>query len=105
MAATHAGPAGAAPQQPWVGVVVHDGFAVLSMAKEPVNSMDLRLWQELEQALNKLEADPSVRVSKVLRGRCAWCGAVQGPLDEPDPEWPAAAPLTAAQAARRWPEA
>jgi len=37
------------------------GVAVLTMTKEPVNTMDLSLWQELLTAFESLEADPEVR--------------------------------------------
>ncbi|KAG2442408.1 hypothetical protein HXX76_002494 [Chlamydomonas incerta] len=36
------------------------GIAVVTMAKEPVNSMDLAMWRGLDAALQSLEADPSV---------------------------------------------
>mmetsp|Transcript_60506 Transcript_60506/g.129837 ORF Transcript_60506/g.129837 Transcript_60506/m.129837 type:complete len:269 (-) Transcript_60506:68-874(-) len=38
-----------------------DGIAVVTIAKEPVNSMDLTLWQELLAALEVLEADGTTR--------------------------------------------
>ena len=37
------------------------GYAVLTLAREPVNSMNLDLWRQLASALDALEADPSVR--------------------------------------------
>lgn len=37
------------------------GLAFVTLAKEPVNSLDLATWQQLEAALDQLEADPSVR--------------------------------------------
>jgi len=37
------------------------GIAVVTIAKEPVNTMDLGLWRELLAALEALEADPQVR--------------------------------------------
>lgn len=37
------------------------GWAVLEIVREPVNSMDLALWQQLAAALDELEADPQVR--------------------------------------------
>ncbi|KAG2448174.1 hypothetical protein HYH02_006759 [Chlamydomonas schloesseri] len=36
------------------------GIAVVTMAKEPVNSMDLAMWRGLDAALQSLEADPAV---------------------------------------------
>ncbi len=37
------------------------GVATISMRREPVNTMDLALWEALTAALAALEADPSVR--------------------------------------------
>ena len=39
------------------------GVAVVTLAKEPVNSMDLDLWRRLQGALNQCEQDPEVRRS------------------------------------------
>jgi 3,2-trans-enoyl-CoA isomerase len=36
------------------------GYAVVTIAKEPVNSLDLALWAALRDALAVLEADPAV---------------------------------------------
>ena len=36
------------------------GYAIVTLAKEPVNSLDLETWQQLEHALDRLEGDPSV---------------------------------------------
>lgn len=36
------------------------GYAIVTLSKEPVNSLDLAAWQALERALDRLEADPSV---------------------------------------------
>lgn len=36
------------------------GFAVLTLTKEPVNSLNLQCWQQLEAALDSCEADPSI---------------------------------------------
>lgn len=38
-----------------------EGYAIITMHKEPVNSMDLALWTQLEQALDSLEANPAVK--------------------------------------------
>jgi len=35
-----------------------EGYAVLTINKEPVNALDLSLWQELEDNIKQLEADP-----------------------------------------------
>lgn len=37
------------------------GYAVVTIAKEPVNSFDLAMWSALEQALQQLERTPGVR--------------------------------------------
>jgi len=38
-----------------------EGYAVLSLNKEPVNSMDLQLWEQLYAAINTAEQDPEIR--------------------------------------------
>lgn len=38
-----------------------EGFAVATIAREPINSMDLSLWRELLATLEALEADTDVR--------------------------------------------
>jgi 3,2-trans-enoyl-CoA isomerase len=38
-----------------------EGYAVVSLSKEPVNSMDLTLWQHLATAIEECDADPKVR--------------------------------------------
>jgi len=38
-----------------------DGIAIVSLAKEPVNSMDLDFWRELLVTFESLEADPKVK--------------------------------------------
>ena len=45
-----------------------DGLAVLTLCREPVNSMNLELWSELGAALDSLEADPSVRGVVIASG-------------------------------------
>lgn len=37
------------------------GYAIVTIAKEPVNSLDLHLWTALRDALASLEADPSIQ--------------------------------------------
>lgn len=37
------------------------GYAVVTICREPVNSMNLELWQQLASTLNTLEANPEVR--------------------------------------------
>ncbi len=36
------------------------GYAIVTLQKEPVNSLDLDTWVQLERALDQLEHDPSV---------------------------------------------
>lgn len=38
-----------------------EGFAIATIAREPVNSMDLGLWRELLEVLEALEAEEAVR--------------------------------------------
>lgn len=51
------------------------GWALLEIVREPVNSMDLALWQQLAAALDELEADPQVRQGRLR--------ASSGYTDEP----------------------
>mmetsp|Transcript_5634 Transcript_5634/g.12470 ORF Transcript_5634/g.12470 Transcript_5634/m.12470 type:complete len:272 (+) Transcript_5634:210-1025(+) len=37
-----------------------EGYAILTLQKEPVNSLDLSTWDQLERALDSLEANTSV---------------------------------------------
>jgi len=37
------------------------GYAVVTICREPVNSMHLELWQQLAQSLADLEKNPKVR--------------------------------------------
>ena len=39
------------------------GAAVVTLAKEPVNSMNLDLWRQLQAALDQCEQDPEVRTA------------------------------------------
>lgn len=39
----------------------HDGYAIITMAKEPVNSFDTAMWQGLHAAIKAVEADPSMK--------------------------------------------
>ncbi|KXZ56911.1 hypothetical protein GPECTOR_1g821 [Gonium pectorale] len=58
MAAVHATAAAATR---FISVDVRQGgIAVVTLAKEPVNSMDLAAWQLLDQTLTRLEADTSI---------------------------------------------
>ena len=46
----------------WVSVEKHpDGYAVITLAKEPVNSMDAKLWQQMYDAFMECENDTKVR--------------------------------------------
>ena len=37
------------------------GYAIVTIAREPVNSMNLELWQQLASAVSELESSPKVR--------------------------------------------
>jgi 3,2-trans-enoyl-CoA isomerase len=37
------------------------GYAIISIAKEPVNSFDTAMWQALHAAVQAVEADSSMR--------------------------------------------
>lgn len=46
----------------WVQVDIQPGgYAVVSLCKEPANTLDLKLWQQLADAVQQLEQDSSVR--------------------------------------------
>eukprot|EP00798_Chlamydomonas_sp_ICE-L_P011633 gene11633-34342_t len=50
------------PRMPSVSVEMKDeGYAVMTLQKEPVNSLDTEMWQALESALDELESNSSVR--------------------------------------------
>lgn len=38
-----------------------EGYAVVVLCREPVNTMNLAFWQQLTATLGQLEADPAVR--------------------------------------------
>jgi 3,2-trans-enoyl-CoA isomerase len=40
---------------------IKDSFAVLTIKREPVNSMNLDLWEQLLEALDECEKDPKTR--------------------------------------------
>ena len=45
----------------WVGVERRPGgYAVVTLRREPVNTMNLALWRRLSEVLDELEADPQV---------------------------------------------
>ena len=58
------------------------GVAVVTLAKEPVNSMNLDLWCQLQGALDQCEADPDVRFPSadaanrrnIAAKQCSRCG-------------------------------
>uniref|UniRef100_A0A7S0WQJ1 Uncharacterized protein n=1 Tax=Chlamydomonas leiostraca TaxID=1034604 RepID=A0A7S0WQJ1_9CHLO len=63
------GTAAAAGTEGMVSVVLREGgYAVLSMHKEPVNSLDLAMWRALEKALDVLEGDQAVRGLVITTG-------------------------------------
>eukprot|EP00884_Botryococcus_braunii_P011958 jgi/Botrbrau1/20763/Bobra.0696s0002.1 len=37
------------------------GYAIVSLCREPVNTLDLVMWQQLKENLTQLEADPTVQ--------------------------------------------
>ena len=51
-----------AAQQQWVTIDKRPGgYALVTMAREPVNTLTLALWQQLAQAVRQCEKDPSIR--------------------------------------------
>lgn len=53
---------------PFVRVAVDGPVATLTLAREPVNGMNLELWTQLGAALAALEADPAVRAVVLASG-------------------------------------
>jgi enoyl-CoA hydratase/carnithine racemase len=45
----------------FVKVERRGNYAVLALAREPVNSLNTEVWSQLKAAFDDLEADPSVR--------------------------------------------
>jgi 3,2-trans-enoyl-CoA isomerase len=45
----------------YISVQIDQGFAWINMCREPVNSMNLEVWQELLAALDDLERNPKCR--------------------------------------------
>lgn len=46
---------------PHIQVTRRGSYAIVSLAKEPVNTMDLAFWEALTATLDSLEADSSCR--------------------------------------------
>ena len=44
-----------------VSVEKNKNYAVISLVKEPVNSMNLELWKALAAAINECDSDPNIR--------------------------------------------
>lgn len=62
------------------------GYAVLTMAGEPVNTLNLAAWRELDAALSSLEADPQVgRPMQYVRMLVVRRGPADGPWG--CPQW------------------
>jgi len=45
----------------FVKVEKRGSYAILSLAREPVNSLNTEVWSQLKAAFDALEADPDVR--------------------------------------------
>lgn len=43
----------------YLAVTEKEGYVIVSMQKEPVNSLNLAIWQQLEAVLDKYEANPA----------------------------------------------
>lgn len=44
----------------WINVERKQRYAILTLQREPVNTMNLKFWELLTAALDDLEADPSM---------------------------------------------
>jgi enoyl-CoA hydratase/carnithine racemase len=51
-----------------LSVALRGGYAVLSLHKAPVNSLDLAMWQALDAALTALEQEPSIAGVIIVSG-------------------------------------
>jgi 3,2-trans-enoyl-CoA isomerase len=49
------------PRDAYLRVERKRSFAVVTLCREPVNTMNLAMWQHLAATLDELEADPKVR--------------------------------------------
>lgn len=47
-----------------------EGYALVVLAREPVNTMNLAFWQQLAATLTELEGDPAIRGA--IFCRCLW---------------------------------
>ena len=46
---------------PYLQVTMRPSYAIVTLSREPVNTMDLSMWEQLTRTLDTLEADPSIR--------------------------------------------
>lgn len=46
---------------PYLRVDYRGSYAIVTLAREPVNTMNLSMWEQLSQTLDKLEADAKIR--------------------------------------------
>ena len=47
-------------EKDWIHVERRERYAVLALQREPVNTMNLRFWELLTEALDNLEADSAI---------------------------------------------
>ena len=45
----------------YLKVETSDSYATIALAREPVNSLNTELWQQLKTAFDKLEEDSAIR--------------------------------------------
>jgi len=46
---------------PYLGVEHKGRYAIVTLQREPVNTMNLSMWEQLTQVLDALEANPRIR--------------------------------------------
>ena len=46
---------------PYLRIDYRDSYAIVTLNREPVNTMNLSMWEQLSQTLDKLEADSKMR--------------------------------------------
>jgi Delta3-Delta2-enoyl-CoA isomerase len=46
---------------PYLRIELRSNFAIVTLAREPVNSMNLSMWQQLTKVLDSIESNPKMR--------------------------------------------
>jgi Delta3-Delta2-enoyl-CoA isomerase len=54
-------PPQSSPSKPFLKIEQKGSYAIVTLLREPVNTMNLSMWEQLTEALNSLEANPNMR--------------------------------------------